>query len=348
MPPTWRKKSQSSSGTSTTSSGTVKRTSAVTPTSSVPAASTSTVTPAPGSSTVVAVYVPDWATFLPQQLPAGVDCVNYCFGDLSTAGEIKDSADAAQLELWEKSPYHLMYSIGGSDGSENFSEVMANHRSEFFDEIEHVSQKYGCGIDIDWEYPGEAGGAKTWSKNDIPNLCQALDGVTSDVSMAIGTDGFTEAEWAMLDEVIDWFNLMTYDYGGPWVNTVQPLAGVSEVVETLELIKKQGAPMNKIMLGIPLYGYLFTGASAFGKKYKTCTGDEIGLNALPPKGFTPITNGAINTAKNEIVIYDDESTFATKLALVSDYGLRGVFFWSADLDSTTNSRIAQAINTLKN
>lgn len=77
-------------------------------------------------------------------------------------------------------------------------------------------------------------------------------------------------------EYLDFLNLMAYDFAGPWTSTAGHHAQLypddSEEPSgstAVDYVKSTGFPAKKILLGIPVYGRSFLGATRPGE---TCTG----------------------------------------------------------------------------
>ncbi|GMT06448.1 hypothetical protein PENTCL1PPCAC_28622, partial [Pristionchus entomophagus] len=57
-----------------------------------------------------------------------------------------------------------------------------------------------------------------------------------------------------MDEYLDYFNVMSYDFYRGDDSEIQHQASYSETVHALQLWVLHGAPKNKILMGIPAYG----------------------------------------------------------------------------------------------
>ncbi len=124
------------------------------------------------------------------------------------------------------------------------------------------------GIEIDWEYPTAADTANfTALMQEFRTQLDALQKHKYILSYdaPAGEQNFTNIDIGALDKYVTYVDLMTYDYAGPWQNQtgfVAPLRqtkydpfGTLNVAYTVHAYLASGASPEKILLGIPLYGY---------------------------------------------------------------------------------------------
>jgi chitinase len=164
------------------------------------------------------------------------------------------------------------------------------------------------GIDIDWEYPHSA-----IDTTDYINLLQGLrtalnkqgelDHVHYYLTIAApaGIDkinAFTAQQWQQIATIVDYIDVMTYDFHGGWdqgsvgsdfmsamsldptldPTTKNPTLSKYNVIDAIKTYLDNGVPANKIVLGIPLYGRMVNIASAGQNQglYQTITGVPAG------------------------------------------------------------------------
>jgi chitinase len=141
-----------------------------------------------------------------------------------------------------------------------------------------VNEYNADGVDIDWEYPGQSGASgNVISASDSANLLTFLALLRSKfgndkiISLAtptnvwLGSDGQPLADVSSYAKYIDHVLIMNYDVWGASANpgpnapyntcsgSWQPGANA---VAAVDAWKKAGMPANKIMLGLPSYGYV--------------------------------------------------------------------------------------------
>lgn len=120
------------------------------------------------------------------------------------------------------------------------------------------------GIDIDWEFPRGADAA-----NFVPLLQEfrkQMDALRPGLLMsaALGPSPrmYGDADLAKAGAILDEAGLMTYDFNGPWSSTtgfIAPLTtssdGDGSVQRSVTAWKDAGVPAEKLLLGLPFYGY---------------------------------------------------------------------------------------------
>ncbi|KAG2077302.1 glycoside hydrolase family 18 protein [Suillus decipiens] len=173
-------------------------------------------------------------------------------------------------------------SIGGWTGSHYFSQAVstAANRETFVSNILATYQQYNIdGIDIDWEYPGQSGRqGNTESPSDEENMLEFLKLLRlklppgAKISAAVqntpfaGRDGQPIKDASDFGNIVDWVLLMNYDdfqavtppgpnaplYDGCG-NSTQPS---QNAVAGYNAWTSAGFPANKLVLGIPGYGYV--------------------------------------------------------------------------------------------
>ncbi len=179
----------------------------------------------------------------------------------------------------------LVLSIGGWDGSNNFS-LLSNTalRESFISSVRGflLAQPDFTGIDISWMYPqyAEYGvGGKT--VNDRETMREIVRGLRNMLDGLYQQDGMLRRLYvgvgALQDEVdaiglsdivnlVDGVHLITYDLHGPWEqktgHDAQLFAtnigdDVLSVANAVTFARKAGVPSKKLIIGIPYYGRIW-------------------------------------------------------------------------------------------
>ncbi|XP_053687181.1 probable chitinase 2 [Sabethes cyaneus] len=304
-------------------------------------------------------------TFAGLNLAGGVDSLDY-YNDINV-----NKGYAKIVELKEENPcLKVILAVGGwNEGSEKYSLMAESEetRNAFADHALRFLVHFGFdGLDLDWEYPTTRGGLPEDRENFVllletlrdkfqhrkKLLTIALSGSTSVIEQAYNIKA--------LCEILDFINLMGYDYGLKTKTSVDaPLypdqTTRSESIDgAISLIRKSGCPLTKINLGIPTVAKTYTlkpeaagratpGADVQGQGRAgpfTKNAGTLGFNELCAMmeeskwNIKPLRNVGVKIAvlKDQWVTYDDRETVAEKTQYAKDKGLGGVMFWTVDTD----------------
>ncbi|KAF7286452.1 chitinase 7 [Rhynchophorus ferrugineus] len=341
-------------------------------------------------------YVTSWSQkrpgagkFTPEDINAAL-CTHiiYAFATLEdhklTEGNEKDPEMYDRIiALREKNPdLKVLLAIGGwAFGSTPFKELTGNvfRMNQFvYDAIDFLREYKFNGLDVDWEYPRGAddrvayvsllkelrvafeGEAKTSGQ---PRLLLTAAVPASFEAIAAGYDV------PEISKYLDFINVMTYDFHGQWERTVGhnsplfPLESATSYQKKLTVDYsarewvKQGAPREKLMIGMPTYGRSFElvnvtqfdiGAPATGGgkpgKYTTEAGFmsfyEI-CDFLHEDNVTLVWDNEQQVPfayrDNQWVGFDDERSLKTKMAWLREEGFGGIMIWSVDMDDFRGS-----------
>ncbi len=230
------------------------------------------------------------------------------------------------------------------------------------------------GIDIDWEYPNACGlSCDSSGFSSFKTLMSALRsrlGSGLIVTAAITADGTSggkidAADYGGAAQYVDWYDVMTYDYFGPWAATGptaphSPLNSYSGIPiqgfyadAAVAKLKSKGVPGSKLLLGIGFYGKGWTGVtqsapggSATGPApgtYEQGTEDyKVLIGRCPPTGTVGGTSYAY--CNGQWWSYDTPSTIGGKMSYAKTQGLGGAFFWELSGDTNDGALITAMKN----
>lgn len=182
-------------------------------------------------------------------------------------------------------------------------------------------------IIVDWEYPSDH-----QQGQDFLSLLANIRLHLPEEEYIL-TAALSAGQWALqhidlraAEAYLDYINLMAYDFSGPWTSTAghhaQLYPGNSEEPSgsaAVEYVRSTGFPAKKILLGIPVYGRSFLGATGPGDSYNGHGGEEgtFEYKVLPRPG----TEERIDTARvaascmggdGGFVSYDNPGTVKVK------------------------------------
>jgi spore germination protein len=191
------------------------------------------------------------------------------------------------------------------------------------------------GVDLDWEsvFRGDRNrftrfvrvlAAKLHNRGKILSI--AVHAKTSDPG---GWFGAKAEDYAKLGAVVDEFKIMTYDYSGSWSEPgpVAPPAWADAVLTFAESV----IPSAKIMMGIPFYGYDWTGE---GAEYLLWTDVQSLISTYTPTIGRDVSGEATfqytdGSGNLHTVFFQDRPAIQAKLEMLRSLhpNIRGIAIW---------------------
>jgi len=230
------------------------------------------------------------------------------------------------------------------------------------------------GIDLDWEYPRGADAA-----NFIPLLKEfrkQMDAVRPGLllSVALGpSPHMYGADLSSLGGLVDEAGLMTYDFSGPWSSTtglIAPLVSASpgegSVERSVEAWKAAGVPSEKLLIGLPLYGYGWREVAGenhgYGQDGQPIRGDRpyrFIQSLIPAATDQPLASGETSSAAvyrdplsqapwlfdgSSFWTYEDALSIQAKATYAAKEQLGGFMIWELSGD-TPDAVLLKAAHT---
>ena len=320
-------------------------------------------------------YATDWTPTQARTL-GHVDTLIFAFAHVEHGRVVLDGDAAARLQrllaLKRLKPSLKVDIAVGGWGAGGFSEAAATtegRRAFAQSAADLVAAQGADGLDVDWEYPGhgEAGIAASTADRAhytqlLKALRQALDHKAGKerhyaLSVAVADGPFVDGiDIAAVAPLVDWFNLMTYDF----VNRMTPTTGHHTGLYRSRLAPADartgdgavrqflaaGVPPKKLLPGVAFYGREFAGVGAdhrgLYQSYARYQGEhpwpELVRDYIGRNGFERHWDRQArapwlwNPRTHAFVTYDDPQSIAAKAAYVRAHGLGGLMYWEQKHD----------------
>ncbi|MDR3428608.1 MULTISPECIES: glycoside hydrolase family 18 protein [Silvimonas] len=282
-------------------------------------------------------------------------------------------------QLKQKHPnLKVVISLGGWTWSKNFSDAALPKNREAFVKScvdtfikGNIAGKDGLaagvfdGIDIDWEYPGSAGNEGNVVRDEDPKNYTALlaefrkqldalkPGYLLTVAASASSSVYGSIESDKIQQSLNWINLMTYDFAGPWDSTTGyqsnlftgPKDRLSIDMAVKDYIEK-GVQPAKLVLGVPFYGYGWVTGSmdnhgihqAVKAKAKGTPDEGVATYAEVKAKAGDVfrddkTKAIVKVSGNEAWVYDDPQVLKDKIDYVKKMKLGGMMAWEISQDT---------------
>lgn len=344
-----------------------------------------TPTPIPAQSSRVVGYYAAWSAYsgyTPDKIDAGkLTHINYAFANIGSDLKIAlgypdiDPANFSKLNLLKQNYPNLktLISVGGWSWSGKFSDVALtdSSRTAFADSCVDFIVKYGFdGVDIDWEYP-VSGGMSTNVRRpeDKQNFTLLLKKLRERLDLRGATDGkkyilsfagaagsyyVNNTELKLIQQYVDYGNIMTYDIHGTWDKYTDFNAPLYTNSDTSPQYKwsvdagvnawlNAGFPAEKLVMGVPFYGYKYDNTvNANNGLYQTYSGGSavtyasVAANYLNAPGYTRYfhTSSMVPWLFNgtTFISYEDAQSMGSKAQYIKAKGLGGAMIWELSQD----------------
>ncbi|KAH8299837.1 hypothetical protein KR044_006718, partial [Drosophila immigrans] len=327
---------------------------------------------------IVNCYWGTWANYRPGDgkfEPSNIDphlCthISYTFFGISESGEFKSLDPWLDLDdglgfisktiaLKQVNPkLKVLAVVGGwNEGSQKYSAMAADaaKRSTFISSTLAFIQRYGFdGLDLDWEYPNQRGGGPQDKQNFVTLLREIKEAFVPhnlELSIAVGASEATASlsyDIPAISQHLSFINVMTYGFHMAFEGYLGLNAPLPEVTQAIDYWIQQGAPPEKLVLGIGFYGHTYQLAdNSRTSPGSPSKGDGAAGTYTRQNGFLGYMEFCINNwqtvfddaAKSpyafqgdQWVGYDNVQSIELKMQLVSSRNLGGAMIWSIETD----------------
>ncbi|MCU0378003.1 MAG: glycoside hydrolase family 18 protein [Bacteroidales bacterium] len=308
--------------------------------------------------------------------------VNYAFANIINGRVMFDTTRIDDTEmniddirklnsLKEVNPYlKVLVSVGGWGWSGNFSDAALtdSSRNRFAEStVDFIISTGVDGVDLDWEYPNQAGAGNIHRPEDIDNFTLLLKAVREHIDslawkqgrkepylLTIATGGdsayIANTRLGEASQYLDFINIMSYDLHNGLTSQTghhsnlllsewdSPHGDATE--RSVRMHLEAGVSPSKLNIGVPFYGRIWRGTEPVNNglyREARTTGQSISnadiIKIIADTAFVRIYDSSAcspflwNERDSVFISYDDDISLAEKMKWVKANGLAGVMFW---------------------
>lgn len=227
------------------------------------------------------------------------------------------------------------------------------------------------GLDIDWEWnPSQlttvTAQAYTAFIQEVGRLLKKRDkNSLLTVALQVTPKIYNSLELEKVGNVISWFHVMAYDFYGPYSGLVGFNAPICDsrqaysVDGALHAIMERGVSPDKMVLGLPLYGYVYHDSAGYKSTIKSKEKVKaMSYHLMKKKYFDnpdykkawnsyEKSSSAYNAKDRVFISYDSKEALVEKTKFAQDKRMQGVVLWRLSGDDAQHSMVHAISKAMK-
>ena len=219
------------------------------------------------------------------------------------------------------------------------------------------------GIDIDWEFPHEADAENYMAllKEFRRQMDLTRPGLMLNVAVGPSPRMYGGADMGKVAALVNQMGLMTYDFTGPWMKRTGFVSALSgnvggTVQRTVEAYLAAGVPAEKLLVGVPFYGYgwhqVTEDNNGLFQEGEPIRGDhsyrEIERMVADSTVYRDPASQAPWLFDGDVFwTYDDAVSVRAKARYVVGAGLGGLMIWELGDDTVPGTLLGAAYHGLR-
>lgn len=297
-----------------------------------------------------------------------IDYINYAFGGVSTTGYLAmpNMINFNSVLRLKEHGLKIVLSIGGweTGGSAgNMSRALATPagRTKFTNSVMEAIINHGlAGVDIDWEFPLGATDNQNLA-SFLTELRTAMKAYDENLILTAAVSATTrEYQVSVLNNVLDFIHIMTYDFSITGVGT--PAIHHTNLYQADSMLYYgAGSVQQYINVGFTNRHKIIYGAAFYGRRMVVANNSTNGLRAIQSsagavnydviksaylsdterytrywddQAKAPWIYGVNALGENVFITYDDPESIMYKAQFVNEQNLGGMMFWQYAGDRT--------------
>lgn len=257
----------------------------------------------------------------------------------------------------------VLLCIGGWEFSSHLATAILHpaNRENFANSVITLIKDYGFdGVEIDWEYAETINQARQFVellkvvREKIDNFSEEMNLEEGQIELTVagpaGPVQYSRMRLGQMDDYVTFWNLMGYDFSGPWVSKVAYQSnlyhGELSTDSAVKAYLAAGIPSTKIVVGMPAYGRLFLGTSGVGDHF-TSTGPGTRFGGIYDYKYLNSEKDRVdpyqicafhyNHTLSTFMSFDNPLVTEAKAMYVVENNLGGGMFWEVSTDAHINS-----------